>query len=219
MLCCRQLLALLIAMAVIAFSPVQQAFSQPVQAVRETAGADVQESESTDIQESGESNGQKLVAEKVHDRTTENTLATTEGIESAAATLEDVSWLTGNRSGEGLGGTAHESWDTAIGGTMTATFRLFQNEQFVFSEFIMLTEVDGTLKMQLKHYGADMAAWEEKDDWTEFPLLKIESGGAWFDGLTYQLDDEGRLHVYVAMDHSDEVSEGHFVFEREAVEK
>jgi hypothetical protein len=40
--------------------------------------------------------------------------------------------------------------------------------------------------------------------WVEFALLAVEPGrAAWFDGLTYRIDDQGGLEAYVISQHDD----------------
>ena len=38
---------------------------------------------------------------------------------------------------------------------------------------------------------------EEKDEYVEFPLVAIEDRAAYFDGLSYRLEDDGQLTVGV----------------------
>ena len=134
---------------------------------------------------------------------------------SAPATLADVKWLVGNWKGEGLGQQATESWAPAAAGNMLGTFRLINKKnRLVFSEFFILQEVNKSLVLRLKHFDADFKGWEEKDKYVEFKLIKVEGRTAWFDGLTYQIDEHGKLHAWVAMKTKNGFKEVEFVFSR-----
>lgn len=145
---------------------------------------------------------------------TEHTVRLDEG-EIGKGKIEQLSWLEGYWIGEGLGGKADENWSPAVNGSMTGTFRLWENEKLKFSEFFVLGEAEGSLSLKLKHFDANFHGWEAKDRFVEFKLVKIEGKTAWFDGLTYHVDDQGMLHAYVAITKKDKsVYEGEFTFRR-----
>ena len=52
---------------------------------------------------------------------------------------------------------------------------------------------------RLKHFSPPLSAWEEKDEFVEFPLVAIEKRAAFFDGLTYVLEEGDRLTVGVRL--------------------
>lgn len=146
---------------------------------------------------------------------TSNTLRLDENAKSAPAKLADVSWLTGQWSGEGLGAKADEMWGHAEGGTMVGTFRLIENKKLKFSEFFILSEENDSLVLRLKHFDSLFNGWEAKDKFVEFKLVRVEGQTAYFEGLTYKLDSDGKLHAIVAMkDQDGTVSEGEFSFNR-----
>ena len=128
-------------------------------------------------------------------------LALEEGAQSPAASIDDLSWLSGRWIGEGLGGTAEEVIAPASGGQMMGMFRHSGAEGAVkFYEFYVFAEHDGSLMLRLKHFSPMMSGWEEKDAFVEFPLVTIEERAAYFDGLTYVLGEDGRLTVGVRLD-------------------
>src|SRR5690606_32745590 len=102
------------------------------------------------------------------------------------ATLADVAWLQGYWTGTGLGGEVDELWMPAKDNSMTGVFRLMMNGSLIFSEYVFVEELNGTLSINLKHFNKDLSAWEEKEKWTEFKLVKVEGQKAWFNGLTYE---------------------------------
>ena len=114
------------------------------------------------------------------------------------ATLEDVAWLQGYWTGTGLGGEVDELWMPAKDNSMTGVFRLLMNNQLIFSEYMFIEDLNGTLSIKLKHFNKDLTAWEEKEKWTEFKLVKIEGQKAWFNGLTYERKGD-ELTIYLNM--------------------
>lgn len=147
----------------------------------------------------------------------EHTLRLAAGTPGAPAKMADVAWLEGYWTGEGLGGTCEEMWSPPLGGAMLGTFRLMKDGKLEFSEFFMLVEVEDSLVLKLKHFDAELKGWEEKDRSIEFQFIKSSGTTAWFNGLTYQLADDGVLHVYVAISSKDgSVREGEFRYQRPA---
>jgi hypothetical protein len=127
-------------------------------------------------------------------------LAREQGATPPAATLQDISWLVGRWVGEGLGGTAEDIIAPASGGQMMGMFRHSKGDGSVnFYEFYVFAEQDGSLTQRLKHFSPPLSAWEDKDEFVEFPLVAIEEHAAYFDGLSYVLAEGGRLTVGVRL--------------------
>lgn len=146
---------------------------------------------------------------------TEHTLRAENDTQRSPAVIADIHWLAGRWVGEGLGGTCEEMWTEPMAGHMLGTFRLMKEEALDFSEFFMMTEENDSLVLKLKHFGPDLNGWEAKDKFVTFRLIKIEGQAAWFDGLTYSLDDDGTLHAYVAIKQKDgQMREGEFRYKR-----
>lgn len=100
--------------------------------------------------------------------------------------VEDLHWMVGYWTGPGLGGECEEVWMPAVDGHMVGTFRFWQDGKLVFSEFMNLVQENESVSMKLKHFGADLTGWEEKEEWTEFKLIELQPNLAYFDGLTIQ---------------------------------
>ena len=158
-----------------------------------------------------------LLGETVaQEQNSEHTLKLAESATSPAAKIEDVAWLQGYWKGEGLGGTCEEMWSAPLGGAMVGTFRLLNENQLTFSEFFILAEQEGSLVLKLKHFDPAFKGWEEQEKFVAFPFIRAEGTTAWFNGLTYQLADNGELHVYVAIHGKDGSSqEGEFHYKRQ----
>lgn len=124
-----------------------------------------------------------------------------QGAGQPAATIEDIAWLAGRWVGKGLGGTAEEVIAPASGGQMMGMFRHSKADGSVnFYEFYLFAEQRDSLTVRLKHFSPMLSGWEEKDGFVEFPLVALEEGAAYFDGLSYVRGENGRLTVGVRLD-------------------
>lgn len=118
----------------------------------------------------------------------ENVLTLDEGSTGGQATLEDIAWLAGSWEGEAFGGTFEEVWTPAHGGTMAGLFKLIHGDAPSLYEIQTISEEDGTLVWKVKHFNRDFSAWEDKTEHVAFRLVKIDSSGAYFDGITIKKD-------------------------------
>ncbi|SFO90220.1 DUF6265 family protein [Qipengyuania nanhaisediminis] len=133
------------------------------------------------------------------------------------ASLKQMGWLVGHWSGTGIGGApAHESWLLPTGNTMVGTFIQMKDEtEIMFTEHIYLMEEEGSLVMRLKHFNADLTAWEDKGGMVTFKLIALEDCAAYFRALTLRCDGDNGLVAAVRMKSAGgEISELVFRFER-----
>ncbi len=144
----------------------------------------------------------------------DNTLQLETGAGSPPASLESMAWVQGEWVGEGLGGLCEEVWSSARGGSMLGIFRLIKDEKLLFSEYMELVAVDGTISLRLKHFGNDFVGWEEKDRHVAFKLVKIDGDNIYFDGLTYRKTGENTMEVYVVLSSGDSSREAKFSYTR-----
>lgn len=133
---------------------------------------------------------------------------------SPKAKIGDISWLQGYWQGEIWGGQAEEIWSAPLAGSMMASFKFAADETVKFYEIITLFEQDNSLVLRLKHFSADLKGWEEKDQYMEFKLVKLEKNIAYFDGYTYQLVSPDELHVFVVIEDDGKKQETKFTFKR-----
>ena len=90
-----------------------------------------------------------------------------------------------------------------------------KDEAIGFYEFLIISEVDSSLVLRLKHFHADLKGWEEKDDMVTFPLVGIEDGLAYFDGITFKRLGQNRLQIYLAQRKNDgTIHELEFMYDR-----
>lgn len=126
----------------------------------------------------------------------QNTLHYNDEKGSEKATLKDISWLEGNWTGEAFGGTYQENWSKASGGSMMFNFKLVVENKVVFYELGHITEKDGTLLYQIKHFEADLKGWEEKDQSEDFRFIKKEGNRMYFDNFTFEYISENEVNLY-----------------------
>ena len=123
-------------------------------------------------------------------RLTENTLKLDSTSNMPPARIEDLAWMAGRWIGEGFGGQLEETWNPPLGGAMVATFRMLSNNQPSFYEICLIAPEGNSLMYKVKHFNPDFSAWEEKTEMVRFPLIKMEPGKVWFEGLTLVLEGD-----------------------------
>lgn len=145
---------------------------------------------------------------------TANTLRLAEGSPRPGARVTEFTWLTGSWVGEGLGGQVEEVWSAPVGGAMVGHFRLVRDGKPVFYELLTILEVEGTVEMRIKHFNPDMTAWEEKNDYLTFPLVKHDTSGAYFGPFTIHRTGPNAWEGYLAMQRDGVTVEETFTFRR-----
>ena len=134
---------------------------------------------------------------------TEHTLRLDEGSARPEATIEDIAWLAGYWQGEAFGGSFEDVWSAPSAGTMMGMFKVFQDDAPSFYELQLMVEQEGSLAWLVKHFSADFTAWEEKEAFVTFPLIRLTEDTAFFAGLTVRRVNADELQVYLAMDQGD----------------
>jgi len=98
--------------------------------------------------------------------------------------IDQFSWLTGHWVGDGFGGVSEEVWSQPTEGAMIGTYRHMSDGKNNFYEFMQINEENGSIKLRLKHFNADMKGWEEKEDFVDFQFISVDKNKAIFKGLT-----------------------------------
>lgn len=121
------------------------------------------------------------------------------------ARIGDLSWLTGYWFGTGIDDDpAFETYSPATGGTILGNFAQMDDKgAIVFSEHVAISEHQGSLILRLKHFNSDLTGWEDKTQVVSFPLVALEPGAAFFDGLTLRRDGADGLLSAVTVRHED----------------
>ena len=146
----------------------------------------------------------------------ENTMKAAEGAPRPAATIADVGWLAGYWRGPGLGGDCEEIWSLPAGDRMQGIFTLSRDGALTFSEAMTLVEEEGSLVLKVKHFTPEFVAWEEKEDFVGFPLVKLGENEAWFRGLTFRRKGADELSIYIVLTSQGERTEHEIKLERVA---
>jgi len=87
---------------------------------------------------------------------------------------------------------------------MVGMFKLFDNNKGVsFYELMLLIEENESLSLLVKHFSADFTAWEEKKDFINFKLVKIEPSAVHFSGLSFYKNGIDKIDGYIVMKYKD----------------
>jgi len=97
-----------------------------------------------------------------------------DGESSPKASLEEISWMEGHWKGEAFGGITEEIWSPPLGGSMMFSFKHVADGKVTFYELGHIRQFGETLVFELKHFGGDLKAWEEKDEVQSFKLIKVD---------------------------------------------
>gem|GEM_PF-857349 len=147
----------------------------------------------------------------------ETEVAETEAEEEPAAepSIDDFAWLVGRWRGEALGGVAEEVWLPPAGGAMSGIFRTVKDGAVNFYELFTLAEPG--LDLRLKHFGADLVGWEEREEVVTFPFVRVSPTEAVFEGLVFRRISDDRVRAVVQTTSADG-TQGELVFEYQRVE-
>ena len=145
---------------------------------------------------------------------TENTYQLSEGEQRPAATLDDAKWLAGSWSGTAFGQVFEEVWNAPSADSMIGMFKLMSDDGVAFYELMLLTVDDGTLSLKVKHFNPDFSAWEEKNDFVNFRLVKKEPDALHFGGISFYRRDAQTMDAYIVMRGDAGVSEHHLAYKR-----
>ncbi len=145
---------------------------------------------------------------------TEHTFKLDDAKNRPAATLDDVSWLVGNWSGEAFGNTFEEGWNPPSAGSMIGFFKLMDGDGVVFYELLLLVEEEGSLSLKVKHFNADFTAWEDKADYVTFRYVKSGDDAIHFSGISFYRIDDDTMHAYLVLKSGEEIREEQLVYRR-----
>ncbi|MEB2777213.1 DUF6265 family protein [Algoriphagus sp. D3-2-R+10] len=121
--------------------------------------------------------------------------------EAGKGNVSALNWLEGFWTGTGFGGECEEVWMPAVNGNMIGTFRFWSEGKLIFSEFMNIVQEGETFSLKLKHFNADLSAWEEKEEWTTFRLVEVGENIVYFHGLTMKREgDEIKLWLALTED-------------------
>ena len=128
------------------------------------------------------------------------------GAPAPAASVADLAWLAGTWRGEGISGPAEEVYSAPMGGQIVGHFAQSRGGGIWFYELMTIAEAGDSLEYRLKHFNADLTGWEEKGEMMRFPLVAVEEGAWYFDGLTIRRDGSDAMVGAVRIGHDDGTS-------------
>ncbi len=80
---------------------------------------------------------------------------------------------------------------------MVGMFKLMDGDQVVFYELMLLIEHESSLSLYVKHFNADFTAWESRDDFVDFELVRVDHDAVHFPGLSFYRRSADRLDGYI----------------------
>lgn len=113
--------------------------------------------------------------------------------------LAPVAWLAGRWVGEGLDGWNELLWSPPAAGSMMGVYRHVRDGAVVFYEILTLRAEDGRLAKTLRHFHADLQAWEEPDRTVRFPLVRLEPEAIVLEGMTYRRTGPDTMEITVML--------------------
>jgi Domain of unknown function (DUF6265) len=132
------------------------------------------------------------------------------------ASVDELGWLAGSWSGEGISGPAHEVYSLPAGGAMAGHF-VQQNAAGIWFYELITVRADGkSIIYCLRHFNADLTAWEEKNEVRCFPLIARELDTWYFDGLTIQREGDDGMNAAVRVQGESGIQEYVFRYQRSA---
>jgi hypothetical protein len=116
---------------------------------------------------------------------------------SPVASIGDLAWIAGHWQGSAMGGQFEETWNAPLAGSMLGMFKFVKDGQVGFYELLIIEPLGESLTLRIKHFSSDLQAWEEKDKFVEFRLLKLTDREALFDGLTFRKSGPHEMEIFV----------------------
>ncbi len=123
------------------------------------------------------------------------------------ARVEGLAWMTGNWRADTDQGLAQEVWTGPRAGSMSGMFRLITGDRVTVLEYIVIAEEAEGVFYQFKHFRPDYTTWEGENPPIRMKLVEAQAGLAVFENtvrvqgqpafITYRLEDDGRLSVFV----------------------
>lgn len=135
-----------------------------------------------------------------------------------AATLDDAAWLVGSWTGTAFGQRFEQVWNAPTAESMIGLFKLYGDDGVAFYEILLLTVDDGTLSLKVRHFNADFTAWEDKEEFVNFRLVRLRENELHFGGLSFYRRNDDRIDGYIVMRNGDKLTENHMIYSRSGSE-
>lgn len=123
-------------------------------------------------------------------------------LENEVFDIEDYAWIAGHWTGDGFGGTSEELWSPAQNDVMMGVYRHHDKDgKLVFYEFLT---IDST-GMKLKHFNADMTAWETKEEMVHFEMIEALPNKLVMKGLIMEKISNNEMNISLRMNQGGEI--------------
>ena len=93
-------------------------------------------------------------------------------------------------------------------------FKLLKGDEVAFYELLLLVEEEGSLSLKVKHFNSDFTAWEDKEDYVTFRLVKIREDAVDFSGLSFHRINDDEIHAYLALRDDEKTWEEKLIYYR-----
>ncbi len=135
---------------------------------------------------------------------TEHTFKLAPGETAPNARLSAAAWLAGQWRGRAFGKPFEETWNPPSADSMVGMMKLFDESGVVdFYELMTLREEAGSLVLNVKHFDANLHAWETKEEMVKFRLVAVESDALHFDGVSFYRRNADHIDAFLVMDTQD----------------
>ena len=120
----------------------------------------------------------------------------------AGADVASLAWMQGSWAGQTGNSYLEESWSTPRAGTMVAAVRMSNDVGTVFTELIVIQQVEDGLILRLRQFGADLEPLTgietlHMTQQTEFSVTFVARQPQGLRQVMYTRPHEGRLEIEV----------------------
>jgi len=121
---------------------------------------------------------------------------------SITAGIDQLAWLGGRWTGQHGADAIEETWNPPADGAMMGMFRAVRDGHPRFYELLALDSEDSALVFRFRHFGRDLAAWEDRADPLVLDLVTITDREAVFQRrgaerrMTYRHEEPDGLLVF-----------------------
>lgn len=110
--------------------------------------------------------------------------------------LENIKWLQGKWIAESKNLKVEHIILEKKDAQMPGFVRSVRNDKISFYEITSFIQVGHSVHYRVKHFSAELEGWEAQDEYIDRPLVKIENGNIFFDGITFKKNDNNSFTVY-----------------------
>jgi hypothetical protein len=140
----------------------------------------------------------------------------------AGAAVDRLKWLTGHWVGVEGETRIEEIWSPPETGIMMGSFRWSEADRPSFYEFMVIQPCRTGVELHIKHFGADLVGWEERERTVAFDLVQLDGREAVFlkrtpdevRWMSYRFVADGRLEVQFQIEGEDSSAADLLRFER-----